>query len=874
MAVLGKLTTEVKGLLNHQNILWMVKSEDHEFDQYIIGLLENLSSVKKVSFETVLDKEFIETTTIFLSSPYDHENLKEKLILLKSKSTVQKYIFLIDDHFTQHLLDLKINANILYLSEKIEAFGFDVLLKLLSNNFPEILKETKKATLEKIFQEMPSVSKLLFFIESNIGGDFKSFNELFDHAHWKKNYASLLDQKGKTYVRLLTQRFPEEILESFFRAFIFVNNHKIHFNHLSEEEITANSNLSKEVITELINISISTEFKLISKEEERYSICIKDYLKEWQDFKSWAEQEANALNHFIQLEAMAVSFFNGSGTLLSKEQIENALFLKRDNETITNWVKKYKLDLTSIKSYILLSETSLEESLKAARMKRSRLLRNSIRLSIVVSIAFILSTFTALVAYLERNSAVKQQELAIKAKEEAEIAQQVAEIERQQAIEARQKELTALEKAEVERVIALMAKGEAEKERLNALFSLDLAKKSEIEASKAKEVAENNEVVATQAKEIATINFEKSENLRKQQEARSEALQALGLFANGNITAGRTLAQNAYLKNINSGGQWFQPDIVYALITGKIQTSEHLLPLDFEHPIKNIMMSANQELFAVYTINGEIKIYQNHPIKELFARKIGFAKSVQFIGDKTLSYIDLNGKFSFFNVYSTPDAIFSSLGSTKKYEQVFKLSHLGDTLGLGHKEGIEIFINRNNQLTKLTEIQANQVKAIFNDQEHWVWAERNKLYKTKKDTNAKELLMTSNSPITKITKSSIKGCWIIGDESGMIHFVSEKTPKGHEQFAIHSSQVSQLVTFPHDKETEILISSGYDGKLFMYFLNGGIPSSACISSRISLGGHKSWITDFTIDSKNKLALTAGNDRMLRFWPLTISQMIQ
>ena len=673
----------------------------------------------------------------------------------------------------------------------------------------------------------------------------------------------------------LTDRLPINSIEIFFRSFIHTDGNKAIPVKLDRDELQSISKLPKGQIDLLIETAKSETFNLLAESQFGYHLLIPEYLTEWLDLKRWIENEETSFKHIKQLEEQADSYFKGSGTLLSKDQIEQVVSLSNEIFEHYNWEEKYKIDNDLISGFILLSQKNLEEELKAQQKKRASLLKNSIRISIAVSIAFLFSSFTALLAYLERNSAVVQQMLAVEAKEEAEDARKVAEKERQEAISARENENLALQKAEAERLLALDAKALAEFQSQLALEAQERAVKSAIEASNAREIAEKNEKAANEAKIQAQLNFETSEKLRNQQEARASALEALGYFANNNYAEGTQLIKEAYAKNIANSGFPLQSDIFNGILNAINHPDAENRGFDLTHPAKYISLSPNKDLIAIYTINGEIKIYSS-PEKPVLKSSIktGYIKGFYFLSASEIICQDINGKIFAFDLngmlLNTPLAILPQ-DNSKELIKVYGQSNLWLLKG---KDGTPTFYEYAVKgglipVQSLGENVANSPKTLGSTV---YWIEGKDLVRYNPLNKTQEILITAQSPITSISWSTIHQRWILGLEAGQLLSVDPKKEKTVESFTIHASKVSQLAIIPYTHNTELLVSTGFDGGLLFFVFDKKIPLSASISSRIKFQGHRSWITGFAIDEKNRITYSISNDKTMKAWSLKIENL--
>ena len=888
---LEKLRLKILTFLNNQGFVFLIKTEDYIFDEFLKNELfeknlllysddqikqkENLP--KKVEQNNFYEFKEVNTT--------NEDLLKTLLEHFKNKnnSNLSRVVYFLPKHIIYKFFDHgsveDLISSCIFISEEQEFLRPFILEKSLKTIYSEkIIAPLIQYFTPCLENKQISLSKIIFFATAYTV-ELSEITEANLKAKSKlKLDERFLEQKGSEFLSSISKTLPLENIETFFRAFIFIE--KDHFIHLklSLEELSSFTLGPADHLNKFIELAISPQFQILTKEENLYSFKILEYLSEWSDLKRWIKNEEFAVKQYNQLEALAHDYFEFSGTLLSKEQIEQALNWQAETIHLHAWEQKYKLDSGLISSYILLSQNNLEESLKKLQKKRSRLLKNSIRISIAVSIAFLLSSFTALIAYLERNSAIKQHELAILAKEEADQARKVAENERIQAIEARQNESSALEKAEVERLLALEARSQEEIQKKNALSALDKAKKSEMEASGAREIAERNEELANEAREIAQVNFKTSESLRNQQEARSSALEAMGYFANEDYRKGIQLSQAAYEKNINNGGFPLQSDIFYALLYGKLNLEENQLEIDLEHPAKFLALSTSKDQLAVYTINGEIRIYATQPKFSLVKIiKTGYIQSMEFINGYQILFTSLDGNLLRIDINGDRPDLFKEKLSENNNKDLLKIPGKENTWIATSQKGEVDLLNyqKTDGFFKIKEKNGFKIQAMDIEGDQIAWAEGTNFFTSGIADENGNLIFTAPSEISSITWSQIHASWVAGLKSGQLVVIHPDQQKSTiETYAIHGSKISNLKILPYVHGTELMFSTGFDGSIYIYVLDKNLPFSGSISSRISFPEHRSWVTGFVIDPEKKLGYSISNDRSLKIWPMAIEELLQ
>lgn len=874
--------------LETNRLLVLVKTEDHYFDDFFLRQLEEIKLWGKPQLikealhlqqyqEILKDSSEINFIEISRISAEVIDYLCKR-VFQKNDTTIQKAIYLLPAHLVDTSLNFpckeSIFASSIFLSEQVDSHAIPALEEGLEQIFEKkISPAITSFFVNKWNLQNSSLSKLLLFASTFKEEVEKLITIEIDKSAESNSFDLFLDTKGNEFVDSFGFEISLESIQTFFRSFIQVDGSVAHLVELNREELSVYSKLPKEKLDKLLLVATSPTFQLLSERDGAYRLSVPEYVTEWQELKTWVSNEQKAFKQFKLFEEIALEYFKGTGLLLGKDRLDKALLLKEEIFTTYAWEEKYKVDKELFSSFLLLSQNYHEELLKTQQKKRASLLKNSIRISIAVGIAFLLSSFTALLAYLERNIAVEQQELAIKSKDEADKARTVAEKERLEAVAARLNEQSALQVAEAERLIAIESKGQAEVQRVMAVEALILARKSEQEASVAKDVAQKNEKIANEAKITAQINFETSEKLRNQQEARATALEALGYFSNENYATGIELVKKAYEKNLSNGGFPLQSDIFNALLSGiqASKTKEFEVELDF--PAKLLALSLENDQLAVYTINGELRIYSTQPNLTLNSViKTGYIKSCEFLSATEILGRDLEGKLFLIDLRTSLLSDLSGQLLTESMNGFFRV--LGqEKLWVAKLQDGNTKFYQYSAKNGFVNIQGDQSKLLVKNDTPIYWIEGTEFFRSTLSKPQPELIVKTTSMIHSATWSSTYARWILGLENGQIWSVDPTKEKAYESFAIHATKVSQLITMPYAHGTELMISTGFDGGLMFFVFEKNIPINASVSSRVRFKGHRSWITGFSVDENKKTAYSISNDRTIKVWPLEINKLL-
>lgn len=883
---LNSIKSQITQQLELKGLLFLIKTEDHFFDDFLIDkLIEETLFVSKSLKKNLAELDAFKNEVQGLKGVHLVEVPKitdEVMIHLSQqvvgheKESTRRVVYLLPNQITRKFFDITGRESFISSCLFISELGADFATEVLEEGLGTIFDKQLTPDLINFFTanrhtKSMSLGKLLFYAQS-----FKK--ELINGVGQTSDQSSLakfLENRGESFFSAAGAQVSRENLQAFFRAFIFLHGTSAIPIELTREEIQLFSQLPQEQLNFLLQLATSQEYQILSERGGGYRLFIPEYSMEWKDLRNCIRNEEVAFKQYKVFEEIAQEYFSGTGLLLGKERLGQALLLKEEIFTTYSWAEKYNLDKELLSSFLLLSQNYQEELIKTQQKKRASLLKNSVRISIAVSIAFLLSSFTALLAYLERNSAVIQQELAVKSKEEAVEAQRQAEKERLEALAARENEQSALKVAQEERLLAINAQKDAEIQRANAVESLKAAKLAEKEASDAKDVALKNAKLANDATIEAKINFEKSERLRNQQEARASALEALGYFANQDFARGIDLVKSSYQKNLSNGGFPLQSDIFNALLNGLNSSKVAAMDVDLEYPAKLLALSKDKDKLAVYTINGELRIYATQPSLTVKAViKTGYIKSFEFLSETQIIGTDIQGALFLIDLptvtigdlaaklpVSQIKGFFKALGSANSWIA----KQVDGSTSIYQYEESKGFVSLKNDKAKLSGNELN--KPIF-------WIEGTEFYKSTVASTIPELVVKTSSPIHSAAWSTTHSRWLLGLENGNIWSVDPNKQHNTESFSVHSSKVSQLVTMPYAHGTELMLSTGFDGGVIFFVFDKDVPLSASVSSRIKFQGHRSWITGFTINEKKKIAYSISNDRTIKVWPLEINELLQ
>jgi hypothetical protein len=299
------------------------------------------------------------------------------------------------------------------------------------------------------------------------------------------------------------------------------------------------------------------------------------------------------------------------------------------------------------------------------------------------------------------------------------------------------------------------------------------------------------------------------------------------------------------------------------------------MDVELNFPAKLLALSQAKNKLAVYTINGELRVYATQPsLTEKAVIKTGYIKSFEFLSDSEIIGTDITGKLFLIDLPSATIADLSTklpVAQIKGFFKVFGQENIwiakqvdGSSV-FYHYDAAQGFVTLKDDKSKL--LVKDFTKPVF-------WIEGNEFYRSTLSNAVPELVAKASSTIHSAAWSVIHSRWMLGLENGNIWSVDPTKQKATESFTIHATKVSQLITMPYAHGTELMLSTGFDGGLIFFVFDKDIALSASVSSRIKFQGHRSWITGFTVDEKKKIAYSISNDRTLKVWPLEINELLQ
>lgn len=728
-----------------------------------------------------------------------------------------------------------------------------MLGEITKNNIPLSIVASCIKQINTLIKEKSDTQRIVLSEHFDETGGFNNLIQKQYDLFLNKSYSVKKNQEG------ISLSSMNKVYKSYFQCFLIKSSkNDFSFRNLSIENIKDISNLPLTQIKSIIHDLDSNSFKFIKKVGEYYTIVSSDFLSHWEEMLQWKTEELTKINAYLDLNSQAVLHLNGSADLLTGSFLDEAIIWLNESNHNLHWARFYAPEYELTIQFIENSISDKKAALEASQRRSKRLLKISRGIAFVVGFAFILSSLAAILAGIERNNALlakmnaeSERKIAITAKEQALDAKEFADQERKKALIATKAESIAKEQAELDRTIAISAKDVAETERQNAIAA-------RLEVDKALLQASNN--------------FKRAEKLRKQQEARADALNSFRFYLNNQLDEGLKLSASAYDVNTQNEGNPYEPEIYKSLVYGLNASIPNTFSLKFKQPLKNIAISANGKLIAAYSIGGIITIFQPDFVKNIDI-KIPFQKFESFCFTKNNELL-VGSTDGFIHLYDLSSGIlkWSRLISEEPVKSIMNLyddNYICSSFN-------EIFIlNAFSQDSPLQKSKLpvgkplNKITKGNSSNNIYVTLGSNVYTINTNDLNSpngwKKVLEVPNQ-VTSIAFKTYQNedYLLLGDLTGHIYLVNANSGEIILDKKVHQSSVSNC-NLDIVKDDLLLISSGLDHKVVVDYLFKNEKESFLSKSTVDFDLHTAWVTDMAYDANTGTYYTCSEDMNIRKW---------
>ncbi len=753
--------------------------------------------------------------------------------------------------------------------------------------------------LDLLLKENLQADRTIFPIHFNQVGGFKDVLQV-NGIKLRKQYFHVAELKYPQNTPL-----NEKQIKKLFLSFVLIDD--IGFailSKLSIDDLAKKSNIDLSHLDLFLKVEKDFNLNFITTADDKLTLTSTSLLSHWQDMKNWIDEEIKFVHIYKHINKQALSYFNGETGLLTDDLLKKALQWISEASPTIDWALPYAKEFELTITYIKESEKQRLAQIEASQRRSKRLLNTTRLISFIIGFAFLVSTLAALLAFLERNNAVKAKEYsefqrkeAIIAKEEAIKATKLAKKERLNALKATKAEKLAKVQAENDKLIAITARDLANQEKLKAIeaknseiISKEIAEEERKIAIISKNQADKERQNALKAREEAdksyaeaSNNFLKAEKLRKQQGSRADALKSFRLYLNNETREGLTLARNAYTLNMENEGYLFETDIIKAMIFGLNELNKNTIQLN--QPLRNITISPSGKYYAVASINGLISIFNSKTDTKINDFKVPLNEFQSFcfsnedqllLGTKSgdLNIYEFNNQlFKPISVKKLSNTPIKSILSISKKQNKFLISSGGNILMIdGLNEFASILtkkISNNIYLNKIDYLKNSSNILISLDKSLIILP----LNKDNFDTNFKTIKTFPNK-LSSISNINFKGEELIltGDVKGYIYLINLKTGDVLFNKKLHQSSVSSCL-IEVIGEHLMLISSGLDQEIQVeYLLHDN--NQLATSSNVNFDLHKGWVTDMSYHAQSKSVYSCSEDMTVRKWNFNPSDILK
>lgn len=785
----------------------------------------------------------------------------------------------------------------------IDPTCMDLMLTEIKDNYIPIpiITETLNQ-LDFLLKENPQAERTIFPIHFKQVGGFKDVFQLIG-IKIRKQYYHFADINYPQSTPL-----NEKQIKKLFKSFVLIDDNGFPIlSKISNDDLANKSNIHSPHLDLFLKVAKDLNYNFVTTVDGKLSLTSNSFLSHWADLKIWIDEENKFVSIYKQVNKKALSYFNGETGLLTDELLKKALYWINEESPTIDWALPYAKEFELTITYIQESEKQRLAQIEARQRRSKRLLNTTKLISFIIGFAFLVSTLAALLAFLERNNAVKAKEFselrrkeAIIAKEEAIISTKLADKERLNALKATKAEKLAKVQAENDKLIAITARDLANQEKLKAIeaknseiLSKEIAEEERKLAILAKNQADKERQNALKAREEADIsfveasnNFKKAEKLRKQQEARADALKSFRLYLNNETREGLTLARNAYTLNLENEGNLFETDIIKAMIFGMNEFNRNKNIIQLNQPIRNITISPTGKYYAVASINGLISVFNSKTDAKINDFKISLNEFQSFcftntdqllLGTKSgdLNIYEFNNQQiklnSVKNLSNTP---IKSIISISTNQNKFLISSGRDILmmnGLSEKDSIQSkLISPNIHLNKIDYIKNSSKILIPLDKTLIILP----LNKDKFETNFKTI-KTFPHKLTCISSITFKGeeMVLVGDVKGYIYLINLKNGEIIHDKKLHQSSITSCLSKVIGEHL-MLISSGLDHEIQVEYLFFNSKIQLVTSSTANFDYHKGWVTEISYHTQSKTFYSCSDDMTLRKWNFEPTEIIK
>lgn len=894
--------------LQKQHILFLIGSGDIDLDcQIELSIIQEIQKGRPIiikAYESAWLTELPTSNKIYIVKDFSAmiQKMDEAEInhLAKAMNTAANWSSFIIFHIVENTeMALQVLQKLSIINDKLNlsiqlnpSIPSELYLSILTESFWEQEVEVKEDVIAKMAVDLKkqkfSYTHIKIFIRLVLQllqqRQTKTLSHLFSLEVYEEigTLQYFIEFNGKSFISQAESLADIQAIEWIFRSLIVVQQNKPQILHLTIDQIVSRSGVEKEKVCAILNLAAGGGFNLLLHEEGLYSILKRAYFEEWSDLKKWIGQESESVKLFEKYRFLAYQHADGSGQLLTGVQLEESNRWQQMNCLQPDWAILYYPDLELVKGYITASELSYKEYLDGQEKARSRRLKFAYQLaggSVVIGVLILMLSMWALGQKKEAESQTARANLEKKrtdtAYQKAESSRIRADSLKVQALKSAQEADRNATKAKIAEKNALLKKEEAILAKQDALRFLSAEKEAKLKELQAKDeaitqtkLAKLNELKAMEEEENAIRAANRAEKLRIQQLSRANALAVYEDYDNAQFEVGREKATNAYEQFIKNGGNPYDRDLLTALMEGAMRHKPYEYKKDLKlQPLRMVIDNRNEKL-AVYGIDQKVKVFntksKEEVNKDFFVNKL---YGLGFLSDQTIAGASSS---SLFLQLTNPKSAFIPVElKGKEILNLFTMPTTENNVWISTPTELNVYDYQQGKTLRFrTSVAIPKVTLLRKIDNYWLCVSGNKLIRFSLETKENKEIKIFRTPITAISGAMLNKWVAIGDEMGNIYILDPVTGEiKAERSKLHLSKISGLETVHFKDNIEILVSTGFDYFVHIFYIDLDKNQSVSLPSPVSLREHKKWITGLSIEPSTLQAITCSVDETMRFWPL-------
>lgn len=589
-------------------------------------------------------------------------------------------------------------------------------------------------------------------------------------------------------------------------------------------------------------------------------------MRVWDKLKSWVEDESSAVKMYIRLAESGELFAQGKTGLWGPPDLQLAINWREKQKPNLAWAVRYNPAFEQTMVYLKTSEEEYyaEEENKLRLQKRA--LRRSRIVALVLGSAGMISIGLGILALIQRQDALKSQQLAV---EQATIAEKRAE-------EARLAKATADSSAQVARYqeeLANEEKERAELERQNAVKSAEEARIQKSEAEKQTSIAQENQKLADENAEKALEEQKRAEQARLDADRRKMLSIAQSMAVKSEQMRADTLlkgllAFQSYSFNNENGGLNYDPDIFRATYQGLkfFKSSEFNVLTGHTSIIRTILQNGDQIISGgsdgqVLSRNAGTGVSTVLMSGLPIVRKLVVSgQSLFCLTSNSIIKYDLNSKSS--EVFSFPNVETKDMYITrnKKFILVFNESIL---LTDDYKTSTEPFYKSESKINA-TRYDASKAYLFV------ALSDGKVLFWKNLDTNPEGPSILASVPDGNWGEVSFNPSRNLvaagtGNNQGAIYLWEVPSGKLINSLRGHTAKITGI---GFSSDGALMATASYDGSVRLWHLDdlNTLP--------VVFDDHATWVTSLMFTSDNKFIISGDKNGNLRKLPVDITTLIK